>query len=74
SRSRSRSRSRSPRRRDRLRSERAPHRSRSRSRSPYRRRERRGHRDFACKNCRRPGHFAKECPSAPMCNNCNLPG
>ncbi|KAG0489939.1 hypothetical protein HPP92_006802 [Vanilla planifolia] len=27
-----------------------------------------------CKNCRRPGHYARECPNVAVCNNCSLPG
>ncbi|KAG8374316.1 hypothetical protein BUALT_Bualt11G0119000 [Buddleja alternifolia] len=30
--------------------------------------------DTLCKNCRRPGHFAQECPNDAVCNNCGLPG
>ncbi|KAK8962154.1 hypothetical protein KSP40_PGU014414 [Platanthera guangdongensis] len=27
-----------------------------------------------CKNCKRPGHYARECTNVAICNNCGLPG
>ncbi|KAK2660646.1 hypothetical protein Ddye_007179 [Dipteronia dyeriana] len=77
SRSRSRSRSRSP---SRSRS-RSPRDRRIRSRhssyhdAPLRRDTRRGFsQSNLCNNCKRPGHFARECPNVAVCNNCGLPG
>ena len=31
-------------------------------------------RDNLCKNCKRPGHYARECPNVAICHNCGLPG
>nr|POE70628.1 dna-binding protein hexbp [Quercus suber] len=68
-RSRSRSRSRSPMDRK-IRSDRFSYRD-----APYRRDSRRGFsRDNLCKNCKRPGHYARECPNVAICHNCGLPG
>ncbi|KAK8568063.1 hypothetical protein V6N12_006630 [Hibiscus sabdariffa] len=69
SRSRSRSRSRSPMDRK-IRSDRFSYRN-----APYRRESRRGFsQNNLCKNCKRPGHYARECPNVAICHNCNLPG
>eukprot|EP00850_Spirogloea_muscicola_P026388 SM007067S21506 [mRNA] locus=s7067:263:715:- [translate_table: standard] len=27
-----------------------------------------------CNNCRRPGHYARECPNAAVCNKCQKAG
>ncbi|KAF9599899.1 hypothetical protein IFM89_001845 [Coptis chinensis] len=30
--------------------------------------------DNLVKNCKRPGHYARECPNVAVCNNCGVPG
>ncbi|KAI3815641.1 hypothetical protein L1987_15318 [Smallanthus sonchifolius] len=43
--------------------------------APYRRNFCRGYsQSNLCKNCRRPGHYARECPNTAICRNCGLPG
>ncbi|KVH96640.1 Zinc finger, CCHC-type, partial [Cynara cardunculus var. scolymus] len=67
--SRSRSRSRSPMDRK-IRTQRSSYRD-----APYRRESRRGYsQSNLCKNCKRPGHYARECPNVAICHNCGLPG
>ncbi|TYG51652.1 hypothetical protein ES288_D10G276400v1 [Gossypium darwinii] len=41
--------------------------------SPYSRDRRNNRQDYLCNKCKRPRHFARECPNVTVCNNCGLP-
>uniref|UniRef100_F6H5P7 CCHC-type domain-containing protein n=1 Tax=Vitis vinifera TaxID=29760 RepID=F6H5P7_VITVI len=42
--------------------------------APYPKDSRVHRQDYLCNKCKRPGHFARDCPNVTVCNNCGLPG